>query len=433
MIKWRTRLLATAAAAAIALTALPALAQDVGGTVVWWGWKPVQADGDALVTRYKEVHPNVDLQFTWQVYADYVPALKLNLAAGEAPDMWFTEFGALLNEHTPFLEDLAPWAEKTWGADWRSKFVSAPLQAATTPDGKVLGIPWQNLAAGTIWYNKTQFDKLGLKPPTTLQEWKDVSVKLKEGGYIPFFQGASEDWVNFDHIMAIANQIAPGKIYDADQGKIPWTDPGLVKSLEFWKSLFDEGLMQDGALAAKQYPDAFDAFMTGKTSMIMMGTWQNAVMTQAFLDAQKKTYGFTENWEFVPIPYPDIDGDGKTGPLTVGPDAIAVMNKDGTNKEAAWSVIEFLVSQSEQQRFSDILVTPSLNMPLNATKAMTDTQRAALEMETTLMSESTYPRKLSGTETSTALGIALQRVASGQLSAADALAEVQRVAERVKR
>jgi raffinose/stachyose/melibiose transport system substrate-binding protein len=432
MIRWKKRLLASAAAATVALASLSALAQEVGGTIVWWGWKPIQAEGDGLAAQFEQLNPNVDVQFTWQVYADYVPALKLNLAAGEAPDIWFTEFGALLNEHAPFLEDLGPWAEKAWGADWKSRFVTAPLEASIK-DGLVQGIPWVNLGAGTLWYNKTQFDQLGLKPPTTLEEWKEVSAKLKEAGLVPFIQGASEDWVNFDHIMAIANQVAPGKIYEADAGTIPWTDPGLVKAMEIWKSLFDEGLMQEGALAAKQYPDAADAFITGKASMIMMGTWQNAYMTQATLDGFKQTYGFTENWEFVPFAYPDIDGDGNTGPMTVGPDAIAVMNKDSSSKEATWALIEFLLSDEVQQTFADRLVTPATNVPLNAAMAMTDAQRAGLELETRLMSESSYPRKLTGTETSTALGIALQRVASGQLSPADALAEVQRVADRVRR
>jgi raffinose/stachyose/melibiose transport system substrate-binding protein len=432
MTKWKKRLLLSIAGAAVALAAAPVIAQDVSGNVVWWGWKPVQDEGNGLVAKFKELHPNVNVDFTWQVYADYVPALKLNLAAGEAPDVWFTEFGALLNEHAPFVEDLGPYAEKAWGPDWKKKFVSAPLEASIK-DGFVQGIPWITLGAGTLWYNKTIFDRLGLVPPTNLEEWQAVNAKLKEGGVIPFVQGASEDWVNFDHIMAIANQIAPGKIYEADAGTLPWTDPGLVKSLEVWKSLFDLGIMQDGALAARQYPDASDLFNSGKAGMIMMGTWQNSAMTQATIDGQKKTYGLTEDFEFVPFAYPDIDGDGKTGPMTVGPDAIAVINKDSPNKEAAWALVEFLMTDPVQQTFSDRLVTPATTLPLNAEKARTDAQRAGLTLETELMAVSTYPRKLTGTETSTALGIALQRVASGQLTAAEALAEVQKVADRVRR
>lgn len=432
MIKKTQRLMLSVAVAAMALAAAPVQAQDASGNVVWWGWKPDQPVGEELAAKFQELNPNANVSFTWQVYADYVPALKLNIAAGEAPDVWFTEFGALLDEHAPFVEDLGPWAEKAWGPDWKSRFVGGPLEA-TIKDGVVQGIPWVNLGAGLMWYNKTHFDRLGLVPPTNLEEWLEVNAKLKEAGLIPFVQGASEDWVNFDHIMSIANQIAPGKIYEADAGTLPWTDPGLVKSLEVWKSLFDLGIMQDGALAARQYPDASDMFNSGKAGMILMGTWQNNIMTQGVLDTHKTTYGVTEQYEFVPFAYPDIDGDGNTGPMTVGPDAIAVISKDSRNKEAAWAFVEFLMTDEVQATHADILVTPGTTLPLTASMATTEAQRASLELQSQLMSVSSYPRKLSGTETSTALGIALQRVASGQLSAEEALAEVQRVADRVRR
>jgi raffinose/stachyose/melibiose transport system substrate-binding protein len=430
--------LATLAAAVVTIAGmLPAMAQtpntDLTGHIVWRSWKVPQAEGDALVAQFNKLYPNVDVEFVWQTPSDYFPALKLSMAAGDVPDVWNNQAGAMFKENAPFAEDLRPYVEAERGSDWEKDWYPAPLASGITADGQVLGLPFVNLGAGTIWYNKTQFDALGLTPPKTLEEWIDVNAKLRAAGHIPFVQGASEDWINLDLYMAIANQVTPGTFYKADAGDADWTDPGLVKSMDIWKSLFDDKIMQDGALGMTQYPDSHDLYSSQKASMIMQGTWNNNSMTQAGQDAFKTAYGTTDTFESVPFRFPDVNGDGELGGMTIDVDAFLMMSKTSQNKPAAWALISFLLSDDIQASYNGgkLVIPGTSTVALDPSLALTDTQRDALVWEAQLLAASTSPREMRTPETRTALGVALQEVASGQASSVDALTEVESVSKRV--
>jgi raffinose/stachyose/melibiose transport system substrate-binding protein len=423
-----------ACAALVALAAaLPASAAEaeLEGSILWKSWKPVQAEGDALAKAFMAAHPKVHVTFVWQTPSDYWPALKLSLAAGDAPDLWFISPGALYREDQPFAEDLQPFAERQWGAGWADRWTPAPLAAARL-GGAVKGLPFVDLGAGTLWYEKGLFDRLGLAPPQTLDQWRSVDARLKAAGVTPFAQGASEDWINQDHFLAIAAQLAPGKVYAADAGTLPWTDPALVRAMTFWKSLFDEGLIDAGALAMTQYPEAQDLFASGKAGMIMQGTWNNEGMTRAGMDAYRKAYGLDRDLDFVPFAYPDIDGDGKTGPMTVGADALVMMSKDSRSKDAAWAFIAFLMEEAGQRFVAGKLNIPAVKaFEADPAAALTEAERGGLALERRLLAETTQPRELNEPETTKALGVALQQVASGQATPEAALADVEAVARRV--
>ncbi len=422
--------------ATAALLPTAALADEsVTGNVLWWSWKVPQAEGDALVARFNEVYPNVEVEYVWQTPSDYFPALKLSVAAGDVPDVWHNQAGAMFAEYAPFTEDLRPYVEAERGADWKDDWYAAPLASGITEDGKVAGLPFVNLGAGTLWYNKTIFDELGLVPPTTLAEWKAVSAALRDADVIPYVQGASQDWINLDMFIAIANQVAPGTFYEADHGEIAWTDPSLVESMEIWKSLFDDGIQQDGALSMTQYPDSHDLYSSQQAGMIMQGTWNNSSMTQAGQDAYRNAYGTEEVFESVPFRFPDVDGDGELGGMTIDVDAFLMMSETSENKEAAWALISFLLSDEIQASYNGgkLVIPGTSTVALDPSLALTDKQREALVWEAELLAATTFPREMRTPEIRTALGVALQEVASDQLSAEDALAEVDRVSQRVHR
>ena len=48
----------------------------------------------------------------------------------------------------------------------------------------------------------------------------------------------------------------------AAQGNVQWTDPRFVQGFQIWKSLFDEGIMQEGAIGLNQYPDGNNLFLS---------------------------------------------------------------------------------------------------------------------------------------------------------------------------
>lgn len=404
-------------------------------TLNWESWKPLEPEAKQLIAEFQKDNPNVTIKYKFLQYPDYIKDLKLKMASGEGPDIFFGQSGAMVGEYAEFAEDLAPYAEKQWGAGWKDRFYPLGLEQ-TTIDGRTAGLPWQLLSAGTLWYNKDLFDAAGISaPPTTYDELKDAVAKLQSSGVTPFVQGAKDNWINFDMFMALANQFAPGAIQKAQDGETSWTDAGLVQAMEQWKALFDDGIMQKGALTRTQYPDAATEFYKGKAAMIMQGSWEvGNLVAKAGRPALEEAYGVKKFHVWRPFPFPDVDGDGQPAPLTGGPDAIAMINADSEHVDAAWKFVAFLMEDPGQEYLTDHLIAPSVKgYELDPSKAARTSEEDVLQQTMDGIGSAQFPRELNYPELQEALGRALQEVASGQKDAAAALESVQQASDRIRR
>lgn len=404
-------------------------------TLTWESWKPVEPEAKGLISEFRKTNPNIDIEFKFLQYPDYIKDLKLKMASGEGPDIFFGQSGAMIREYAEFAEDLTPYAEKEWGADWKSRFYPVGLDQ-TIIDGKTAGLPWQLLTAGWVWYNAELFKKAGIsKPPATLDELIADSKKLSAAGITPYVQGAKDNWINFDTYMAIANQTAPGVIYQAQDDKAKWTDPGLVEAMTIWKRLFTDGVVQKGALSKTQYPDAATIFYKGQAAMTMEGSWEvGNLVAAAGRDVLKDTYGVEKFPVWRPFAFPDVNGDGQPASLTSGPDAIAMMNSSSEHKDAAWKFIAFLTDEPGQKYLTERLIPPSVKgYELDPSKAARKSERDVLKASLDGLATARYPREFNYPEIQEALGQALQKVASGQQDPEAAMASVQSASDRIRR
>ena len=425
---------------ALVVTALGTASVRAKTTVTYWTWNAAgfdtQPDGTPGPQKkaFDAANPDIDLQVKVYSYSDYLNQLQLNMASGSGPDLVAVQAGALLDTYKEFFVDLGPLAQKQWGDKWADRFYSLGLDQTRSKD-VVNGLPLMNSAAGFMWYNKTIFDKLGLKPPTNWNEWIQTSKALNDKGMIGFFQGAGDSWINFDMYIALANELAPGKIYEAEAGKAKWTDPDLVKAIDYWKQMFSNGIMQKGALAAKQYPDAHQAFMTGKAGMMLMGVWNNySALTKAGVADYQKSYGFTENYEYGTFLFPDISGDGKPGKPFGGPDVVIAVNKSSKAQDAAWKVMSWMMGEESQKLQAAILNVPAIKgIPFDDKDATGDFAKQVLKEQIQQLNDASGKREFLYAEIKTALGDALQNVATGDQSPADAMAAVQAASDKIKR
>jgi len=409
--------------------------------ITWWSWNggpPVAGaqlgDPPQLVVEFNKTHPDIQLDWKFYQYNDYLNALKLAVASGEGPDLFGLQAGALVNEYNEFTEDLNPYANKDLGANWQDQYYALGFGGVTIGD-KLPGMPIFNSAAGQLWYNKTILDKYNLQPPATLDEWVSVCKTLADNGETCFVHGAKDAWVNFDMYIALANELAPGKIYEAEAGKVPWTDPDLVKAMDLWGEMFKNGIMQKGALGISQYPDANDIWDAGKAAMILFGMWNDSVMTKTALATMQKQLGLTETFEFLPILFPDVNGDGKPGQLFGGPDVVLSMSSTSKNKDAAWEFIKWAASKEGGQKImADNVSIPAMKgLTLNDSDISTDAQKANLKQQLVDLENAAGKREFVYPELKTALGDALQNVASGTQTSQQALEAVEQVSQGIQR
>lgn len=426
----RLAAVSTVAAAAILLAGCSGAGggEEADGpvTINWWSWNPDQDTAVQYIEAFEADHPEIKVEHRFIQYSDYVNTTQLALTSGSGPDVFGLQVGALTEQFAPLAEDLAPALADDLGADWADQLTATDQLSV---DGKQVALPWMITGGGLVWANETLIDGLGLTVPTTRAELDDFCAAVKADGKNCIMQGAKDAWQNIDVYQTIANQIAPGKFYEALDGKTSFDDPDLVKAFDVWKSLFDEGVFQDGALAATAYPDANDAFHKGESALIVFGSWQNSDTTQARLDQYVDTYGDAAiaDTEFVPYFAPAFVDGGKTGAMFGGPDVGFAVSASSKQKEAAITFVKWLTASEEGQTImAKNILQPSLkSVPLDLSAVKTDLQRTQLEAQGPALSELIGQREINSADVRTALGDALSAVASNQTSSADAAKAVQ--------
>jgi len=411
-------------------------ASSAGGgthTLTVWGWDPSDDSAKPFEQAFKASHPGYTLNYKSFQYADYSNALRLGLTSGSGPDVFELQSGAITTNYGRFAEDLSPLAEKAHGSDWKSGLITAGMDQLQF-GGKQVGMPLYEAGAGLVWYNKNIFDKYGLQPPKTFEDLISVSKTLTSHGVLPVAHGGKDAWVNEDVFIAIANEVAPGKIYDAIAGKASWTDPGLVKAMDYYHQLYTDGAFEKGSLGLGQYPDAENQFVGGKAGMVIMGTWHDSVMTKTDLATRQKAVNVNQPFTALPIPFPSINGVHTK--LFGSPNGWAIAQKS-KDKDAAWAWVDWFSLQKDggQVQEAAALNQPVLkSVPLSTTGLVDPaTQAPALSGQAAQLSDPAGIRSIPYGDLDTAVGAALSAVAAGTQSSSTALGTVDGVSKSVDR
>lgn len=290
-------------------------------------------------------------------------------------------------------------------------------------------------AAGLIYYNKTILDKYGVSVPTNFDEWKAVCATLKAKDVGCLAHGAKDAWVNTDVFLSLINSVAPGKVYDAIEGKTAWTDPDFVTAMDAWSELFTSGIVAKGATAASEYPDAQTAFLENKAAFIALGTWNTpATMTKTGqIDAQKTVTKKIDGL-FLSAPFPaPVAGGSPTKPFG-GPDNGYAVSARSAHQDAALAFVEFLTAgggQKIQAAGGNIPAITSIKVA--TTDVIHPEQAADIERQQASLTELVGPRQIPYSDLGVALGDALSAVAAGTTSPSEALAQVEAASQAVSR
>ena len=192
-----------------------------------------------------------------------------------------------------------------------------------------------------------------------MAEWKEACETFKANGLIGFVQGAGQGAFNMDTWHAICDNVKPGEFTKATRGEVEWTDETFVTALNLWKSLFDEGIMQDGALGIMQYPEANNLFLSQQAAMVMMGSWFTMNCLPDTMRANMEAASSTDDpFAMVPINFPDIAGTGNVGYMFCDIDYAMAVSDSAADKDAATEFALWLGASEEGQQ----LVADSLNL-----------------------------------------------------------------------
>jgi len=326
----------TAAAGATEIAPNPGISGNVRLTTA-----TSSAEEDAIVAQqlanFAKVYPNVKVQREI-IASDYDTKIKTSIAGGNAPDVFYVD-SLIVPDYIngKVLEPLNSYVDKNKLN--AGDFYPALTKAFTGPDGKLYGLPKDHNTL-VMFYNKEMFQKAGVTSvPTTSEELKTALDKLKAimpAGTVPL--AADPDLARVLPWVYAFN----GTMLSPDGKSSQVSGEGFKKGLNFYYGLRQAGLSKKSSEIGAEW--AGDALIKEKAAVAFEGGWLipplNKTPTKDKVGIAALPKGATQ----------------ATMDFTVG----YVMSSKAKDKDAAFALLSFLTSESQQRLLSDTgLALPS--------------------------------------------------------------------------
>lgn len=268
-------------------------------------------------------------------------------AAGTLPDviyMW--PGGRSTTLHTKKLvKDLTPFIEEV-----RHEFSEAALMPQA--GGYLAMIPTTITASHAMYVNKGLLDSLGLEVPKTYEELVAMVPVLRDAGLDVVLMGAQDDWVIQSCLfsMIVGRLVGDAKMDEIIAGKAKFTDPEFVGALEFYKRLYDDGVLHRKIMNTT-YGEVNGLFAAGRAPFLIDGDWK----TGNFLtdpDTGEALIPVDQQPNFIMTVFPaipnEINSKSSSTVAGVGYGMNANIPAGSAKEKAAWELIKWLNSKEAQ-------------------------------------------------------------------------------------
>lgn len=281
-----------------------------------------------LAEDFKKDGVTVNVSFT---QADpYRTKLKTVMGSGGAPDV-FVNWGGGATEQFISEGQLFDITDKV--QDWKNDVFSASWNEVTFgDDNRIYGVPY-NIHGSMMFYNKTMFAKLGLKPPATYAELEKVADTLIKNKVIPFALGNSPRWpgaiYHSDLVMQIGGKEVLANLVN-NKGSA-FMDEAFIKASQLVLDEYKAGWFPEGANGINyETGGSRSLFYDGKAGMMVVNTNFPPRAKDEAPDFYANDLGI--------MPFPIYEGGKGNEGIICGVEALSVTNKCKYKDEA----IEFI-------------------------------------------------------------------------------------------
>jgi multiple sugar transport system substrate-binding protein len=295
---------------------------------------------EALVANYKGTRPTLNTVALEQFRAQ----LSTYLTSADAPDVltWYAGSAARDYASQGLLLDVSD----LWTGNGPCANYSPALKSlSTAQDGKQVFVP-TNYYWWSVFYKKSAFQKWGVEPPKTWDEFIALCQTLKAKGVSPLAQGTgSSAWMAsgwFDYLNLRINGAAFHRELLA--GQHPFTSPQVTKVLEEYRRIIP---FFDPNYASYSFQEAVTPMIRDKSAMYLIG----AFVTQFFPAGQQ------DDLDFFSVPAIDPAVPSAEEAPTDGYFASAHTK----NAAGAKELLRHLASPQSQQKFIEL--SGSSNLP----------------------------------------------------------------------
>ena len=333
----RKATLAITLAAAMAATAVPAMADDKVSITIFNSKMEIQSQFEEMAEKYAEDNGiNVEVYYTNDTVSahlatKYSSGDPYTLAMVDAKDIY-----SLAKDHAIDMSD-QEWVKNT--------------NYAIGIDDQINGFPMCVEARGLI-YNADAIEAItgetfNPEDYKTLDSFKELIEQLKEGGMETPTGIMKEDWSLGGHFLSQVSEEQPDveefitKLHEGEADLI--NDEKFNSLMDFFDVMMENNYAKDSAIAAEREVTEM-MLAEGEIAFMYGGNWDWSVIN---------AYDYTENMGMMPIPQNTDDGTNEK--LVGGGSKYFMIDSSDTTtdeqRQAALDFLEWLADSEEGQKF----------------------------------------------------------------------------------
>ncbi|TPE49525.1 ABC transporter substrate-binding protein [Amaricoccus solimangrovi] len=314
-----TRLLATACALALGLTA--ANAQTVR---FWYHFDNPENPMQGLVDKFEAANPGIEIEAENIPWNSYYDQLYTALVGGGAPDAAMVKLFA--QPRLVEMGALEPIGDRIDAWDGKANLLDNLLELNAGPDGQRYYLPIQYVVL-YLYYRPDLFQAAGLEPPKTCEDLRAAAKTLTTGDTYGFgFRGGKGGWDQWGAFaLASGAELAPGRL----------ATPGAIAGTQMIVDMFREDKSIPPSAPNDGFQEIIGAFKSGKTAMTIHHIGSSNDLVAALGDKVSA------------VPVPSCGGGQWT---SYGDESLAIF-AGAEDKDAAWKWISFLAEPENNNEF----------------------------------------------------------------------------------
>lgn len=313
-------------------------------TLVWWEGNFQEPEALEFKKIFEAEYPNIKIQLELLSYDGMETKQIVALKSGDTPDMITQIFGWT---HSFALENLLlPLNDyiETAGIDL-SDFSEVAMELGTI-DGKIYGLPFRQEAMALL-YNKEMFRDAGIdpeKPPVTREELIDYAKKLtidKNGDGKPDQFGYGQVGSSSGNVIyRIMPEIwiSGGSLVNDDFTKCMLDQPEAIEAVQYYTDLLIKHKVCPEGTIANDALEVRNNFINKTIAMYIGGNFEIDYIKDAVPDMD--------------IGVALIPGKNPGESAAVLGGWNASIPAGSKNPDAAWTLLEFFVSEKVQEMYS---------------------------------------------------------------------------------
>lgn len=287
-----------------------------------------------LEEEFNRTHDNIHL--TIESPNDATTILKTRFIREDYPDI--IGIGGDIN-YSYFVDSgiLADISDYEGLSKIKTAYVDILEGLEFVPTDGTFGVPYAANAAG-ILYNREMFQEHGWEIPTTWDELIELCETIQAEGILPFYFGFKDTWTCLAPWNALAVDLAPADVCQQVNRKETTFTQEYRGISEKMLELLKYG--EDGSFAYG-YNDACTAFAKGESAMYTIGSYAVPQIKSVNPDMDIDSFVMPGS------------SDAEQNVLNSGVDLQFCVMEACKNKEAAYEVLDFLLSHESVQAYLD--------------------------------------------------------------------------------